>query len=382
VATIAESPPWSMTVDLERLREALNLGWSVAELRGRLRYGHVKPPGSLDYPFARDPRLALPMAAERSDIEQQIAARNAVSLLARRLGLDEVLPKRAETASATIRTLALNLEVALAEAERNGHRVTRVDTYPPESAVGKAWASTAEAIYYWDALIQDGLGVSATLLAAYRLGRGLSEAFWALNPDAPPGPESIATPPDPTTWEFLLGQGRRRILSSCLERLEASLPPLTRPAIEGPLSRWCWLVKEGQVRNRSEEAMVALRTQLQIWREVLIEARDPGSFAAFTPARLRLKRSFGFVLAMLPAVLLAAVGVALLTVAGYFFGSSTVSIGTAVLVAVVGTVTGLLGTARLRDSRDAERRRIVEARATILPRGVWVSAGRTRETSY
>ena len=70
----------------------------------------------------------------------------------------------------------------------------RPDAYPAGSEVGKAWEAAAEAIYYWDEQIQDGLGVSAELLAAYQLGRGLAEAFWALDPDAPePGTKPSVT---------------------------------------------------------------------------------------------------------------------------------------------------------------------------------------------
>ena len=47
----AVAPTYVTTTDLQRLRSALNLGWTVAELRGRIRYGHVEPPGTVDYQF-------------------------------------------------------------------------------------------------------------------------------------------------------------------------------------------------------------------------------------------------------------------------------------------------------------------------------------------
>ena len=49
------------TAVLEQVRAALNLGWSMAELRGRIRYGHVEPPGTVDYQFPREEFHALPI---------------------------------------------------------------------------------------------------------------------------------------------------------------------------------------------------------------------------------------------------------------------------------------------------------------------------------
>ena len=81
------------TVELEQLRGALNLGWSMAELRGRIRYGHVEPPGTVDYQFPREEFHALPIGGEHSLVEQQIATRVAVGLLADRFNLNQPLPK-------------------------------------------------------------------------------------------------------------------------------------------------------------------------------------------------------------------------------------------------------------------------------------------------
>src|SRR5436309_6928018 len=122
------------TPELDRLRAALNLGWSMAELRGRLRYGHVEPPGTVDYQFPREKFHALPIGGEHSLVEQQIAGRVAVGLLAQPFGLDGPLPNRKEAAaSETIRALAMDLESKLAAAERKGHPVVRPDTYPSDS---------------------------------------------------------------------------------------------------------------------------------------------------------------------------------------------------------------------------------------------------------
>jgi hypothetical protein len=374
------------TTDVQRLRQALNLGWSMAELRGRLRYGHVEPPGTVDYQFPREKFHALPIGGEHSLVEQQIAGRVAVGLLAQPFGLDGPLPNRKEAAaSETIRALAMDLESKLAAAERNGEPVARPDTYPAGSEVAKAWEEIADAIYYWDEQIQDGFGVSAELLAAYQLGRGLSEIFWALNPDAPepatmPTRQSTASPPDPGSWEFLLGPRRQLMLCTYLKLLEGALTPLSGPAVKGPLTRWCMLVTNKEVRNRPDEAQRALRLQLQNWREVLLGSRDPTSFAKHFGFKLALRQAFRVMQTLPLETALAGGGIALLAAAGYALGSDTSNKGLAVFASVLGffgvTGAGLLAKAKAQAAvlsghlREAFYRDIVAAQATVLPKDV------------
>jgi hypothetical protein len=375
----------STASDLDRIREALNLGWSMAELRGRLRYGHVEPPGTVDYQFPREQFHALPIGGEHSLVEQQIACRVAVGELAARFDLEEPLPNRKESAAETMKALAIALEDALDAAEENGQPLVGPDAYPAGSAVAKAWEAAAEAIYYWDAQIQDGLGVSAELLAAYQLGRGLAEAFWALNPDTPapttkPTLESTESPPHPGSWEFLLGPRRQLMLGSYLKLLEGALTPLSGPAVRGPLTRWCRLVADGQVRDRKQDALEALRGQLQNWRDVLLGSRDPTSFAKGFGLRQALRQALRVAQTLPLETLLGGLGIGLLALAGYFLGSDTSKTGTAVLASVLGffgvTGAGLLAWAKARAAvlsvhlREAFYRDIVEAQATVLPRGV------------
>jgi hypothetical protein len=386
MAAVAAAPAVPTSPELERLRAALNLGWSMAELRGRLRYGHVEPPGTVDYQFPRERFHALPIGGEHSLVEQQIATRVAVGQLAQGFGVDGQLPNRKESsASDTMKALAIELEDGLTEAERNGAAAVRPDTYSPDSAVAGTWEEAAEAIYYWDEQIQDALGVSAELLAAYQLGRGLSDAFWALNPDAPapatkPNLETTASPPDPGSWEFLLGPHRKLMLGAYLELLEGALAPLSGPAVRGPLGRWCTLVAGDQVRDRSQDALVALRAQLQNWRDVLLGSRDPVSFAKSFGFRLALRQALRVAQTLPLETALGLGGIALLAAAGYALGSNTSNSGVAVLASVVGffgvTGAGLLARAKAQAAvlsvhlREAFYRDIVEAQATVLPRGV------------
>jgi hypothetical protein len=373
------------TPDIEQLRAALNLGWSMAELRGRLRYGHVEPPGTVDYQFPREEFHALPLGGEHSLVEQQIATRVAAGLLAQRFELDGPLPERNEPASERIKSLAIELEQALAGAEKGGAATVRPDAFPAGSPVARAWEEIAEAIYYWDAQIQDGLGVAADLHAAYQLGRGLAESFWALNPEAPapatkPTLESTASPPDPGSWEFLLGPRRQLMFGAYLTLLEGALTPLSGPAVQGPLGRWCSLVGDGQVRDRSQDALEALRRQLQNWRDVLLGTRDPTSFAKGFGLRLAFRQAVTVVKTLPLETILFTGGIALMAIAGYFLGSHKTSSGLTVLASVLGffgvTGAGLLARAKAQAAvlsvrlREAFYRDIVEAQATVLPKGV------------
>ena len=369
------------TVELEQLRGALNLGWSMAELRGRIRYGHVEPPGTVDYQFPREEFHALPIGGEHSLVEQQIATRVAVGLLADRFALNEPLPQRKEPPSETIRTLAMDLEQKLQAAEK-GSAPMRPDAYPAGSEVAQAWEAAAEAIYYWDEQIQDGLGVSAELLAAYQLGRGLAEAFWALNPEAPepetkPSMASTESPPHPGSWEFLLGPRRQQMLGASLGLLEGAFAPLTGSAVRGPLTNWCALVANRQVRNRSE-ALVALRGQVHNWRDVLLGSRDPLSFAKGFGLKLAFRQALRVAQTLPLETFLLLAGIALMAAAGYALGSNTTKTGTAVAASVLGffgvTGAGLLARAKAQAAvlsvhlREAFYRDIVEAQATVLPK--------------
>ncbi len=380
MSTVAQARP--TTVELEQLRGALNLGWSMAELRGRLRYGHVEPPGTVDYQFPREEFHALPIGGEHSLVEQQIATRVAVGLLADRFSLNQPLPQRNESPPETIKALAMDLEQKLEAAEKNSAPV-RPDAFPAGSEVAKAWEAAAEAIYYWDEQIQDGLGTSAELLAAYQLGRGLAEAFWALDPEAPapekkPTLESIDSPPHPGSWEFLLGPRRQQMLGAYLAMLEGAFAPLSGSAVRGPLTRWCVLVSDKQVRNRPEAALVALRGQLHNWRDVLLGSRDPISFAKGFGLKLAFRQAFRVAQTLPLETFLLLGGIALMAAAGYALGSDTTRTGTAVAASVLGffgvTGAGLLARAKAQAAvlglhlREAFYRDIVEAQATVLPK--------------
>ena len=371
---MAATPPAQLPArrDTERLRAALNLGWSVAELRGRLRYGHSVPPGSVSYQFARTLH-ALPLGSEHTLTEQQIATRIAVALLAKRCELEAAVATASGEPTDWLRRLAIDLDKQLDASEARGEPVRPLDDYDPASKVGQAWDAVANAIYACDEAIQDRLAVFAELLAAYQLGRGLSETYWALDPTFPADDTPRLAP---QSWEFLLGKHRTELLGSYLKLLERDLPPLAVPAVQGSLDRWSRLVTTGRARGYPDAA-VRLLAQLQLWRDLLLGARDPATLAKKFGLAVAARQAKQVVRAFAFETLLAGAGIALLAGAGYWIGVNKTSSGWAMVASILGffgvTGAGLIARARARAQilaghlRDAFYSDIVSARATILP---------------
>jgi hypothetical protein len=232
--------------DLEQVREAFRLGWLVSELRGRCRLD------SLDHPLPRaieeqiPPRLphALPLATERKPGEVRIELSGGARQLSKALGLD---PKKLELVSKARKALEK----------------------PRAGANKKAlWTALADAFYDWDAFIQDTLLLQATQAAAYQLGRGLADTYWALEPgDATDGM---------TSCRFLLGPERHETLHRLTLRLSAYLGPLTVAAVTGSLASWRKYVKSLlEHRALDEGATLQLYRQGLLWRDLIRGERLP-----------------------------------------------------------------------------------------------------------
>src|SRR5215831_10933893 len=149
---------------------ALRLGWYVAEVRGRSRPGGPRPPGD-ELPSRGD--HVLPLRIERTAPELRAEAQAILHKLSGDLGVDAVT----DHDPAQSRTAVIGQQAdALAAAE-------------PQSAA---------AVAAWQALTAE----SDLRAAAYQLGRGLAEMYWALDPDA------ACDPLMPECWTFLLGAHR------------------------------------------------------------------------------------------------------------------------------------------------------------------------------
>ena len=168
------------------------------------------------------------------------------------------------------------------------------------------------------------------------------------------------------------------MLGAYLGLLEGAFAPLTGSAVRGPLTNWCALVAAGQVRNRSEAALLALRGQLRNWRDVLLGARDPISFAKGFGLKLAFRQALRVAQTLPLETFLLLGGIALMAAAGYALGSDTTRTGTAVVASVLGffgvTGAGLLARAKAQAAvlsvhlREAFYRDLVEAQATVLPK--------------
>lgn len=236
----------------------MRLGWTIAELRGRLFFGEADP-GRLitDMPYRQD--HALPLADERSTGEQLVEIKKLIPVLATRTQLDfKVTPETAAQcawfagcASAVERVLAL------------------ADAVPDQQSDewGSKWQQFAEGLYQWDADIQDCLtGLSFGESSAYQLGRGLAESSWALNPMSSEGTVS--------SWSYLLGTERCVLITRLIERIAPTLPPLNTQAIKGSLAAWQRVASDPAWRDQTDAAAI-FRQQIMVWRDLLLTDADP-----------------------------------------------------------------------------------------------------------
>lgn len=249
----------AVEVDLgpyDDIRAAFRLGWSVAEVRGRIRLGDDPILLRRDLPERHDG--ALPLYAERTPEEQHIEAMKVMAALGERCAVDtlvlpdaEVLPPDpGETPPALIRRLEIELERRRGAGEDG-------------SAL---WERITEVFRLWDQHIQDTLASGPFGRAsAYQLGRGLAETFWALDPSATSG--------DITSWQFLLGDGRREILWLLVDRLSFSMKAYTADAVKGSLGVWTGYVSA--TPHPPPGARRALMKQVTIWRDLLATDTDP-----------------------------------------------------------------------------------------------------------
>src|ERR1035437_5109732 len=147
-------PDQPVAVEPDRAKDLMRLGWAVAELRGRVGFG-LNDPGRLipAQPVRTD--HALPLAEERSQAELRIEIKGVVAALATRTGLafsgdgmedaDGNLPAK-DSCTGVQRVIDLGDAVP-----EDTDAATRAPT----------WSAFTEALYKWDAFIQDQLA-SAT----------------------------------------------------------------------------------------------------------------------------------------------------------------------------------------------------------------------------
>lgn len=333
----------------DTVRSAFRLGWAIAELRGRYRPDRIDNPIPDPGPAIVRTDHALPLANERSAAEQRIEVVHAVKGLSQELAVD--FPLGGQT-----RPEQLDPVLDALTARR------------PEQA---AWDRLTKALYGWDAQIQDTLVMRPSQAAAYQLGRGLSEVYWALHPE-------VGDANDARSWLFLLGPRRRATLARYAARLVAFLDPLVLPAVTTSLESWGQVA--GDERWRSQpDALTQLFAQGLMWRDLIRAERRPEDLDPVPVSDLfqevQLIRKLWS--AFWPQLALGIVGAAVLIlgIVGLVAGSTNRSLATAFAVLGVLGITLASGYAKAKASAASvlatfratiERERAGRA-ATLLP---------------
>jgi hypothetical protein len=263
-----EAPP----TDIEQVRYAFRLGWVIAELRGRYRPDRFgkREPGRQDS-FQRSDH-ELPLSNERSLTEIRIELFDAATDLSRELKL---APNDSQG-----RPLLTQIKPLLEAMEAdNADRELIWKGDPNRTSPAKRFFRTrkdepdrsclAYCFFKWDAQNQDDLVLNATQAAAYQLGRGLAETYWALHPERPAD--------EMGSWQSVLGPDRRETLLRLAGRLSAYFGPLVLAAIDGSLRAWSTLATSADPTRRNEpEVQPALFRQCLLWRDLIRGERQPG----------------------------------------------------------------------------------------------------------
>ena len=235
---------------LEVIR-ALRLGWYVAEVRGRNLPAGPKPPGN-ELPSGGD--HALPLRIERTPAARRAEAQAVLAKLSRELQVDTATVDDQEQS----RTAVIGQQAdVLAAAE------------PGTMAAAAAWDALSASIHELDSRAQDTLAAQSDMrAAAYQLGRGLAEAYWALDPGA------ACAPLTPQCWAFLLGRERCEELARLVGRLSAYFNPYCAPAVAGTLRLWQSIADDQEWRKGADDH---LYRQLRRWYELLVLSQDPST---------------------------------------------------------------------------------------------------------
>jgi hypothetical protein len=325
VAAVPQPEPGDAAALTAQVRQAIRLGWFIAEVRGRHWWRGQRPPVA---PVPVDPPYALPLRPERTPAESRGAARDAAAALALDLGVTRPFgqpPTGGPSFPERLMLLAGPLEAhdgALLNPPRG--TPTEVDVRSREAA----WAEVAALLHDWDCSIQDTLVSRSDVLAnGYLLGRGVAECYWALGPDE----ETPDAPPSSAAWTFLLGAARRTELSRLVGRVTPHLPPLTPTAVDGSLEAWgdvaahpAWRAAGGRDR---------LYEQYRRWYDLLVLGREPTTYVRPYALLHGWRTTLRAFRAFWPQLALAGASAAAVAAVAYFLGTSQ---GSALLTTLLG----------------------------------------------
>jgi hypothetical protein len=353
-----------------QIRDAMRLGWAVAEVRGRLRIGDDSRLATQRMPAHSGP--ALPLSIERSPAELRTEAQSVLSTLAAQWSTTysvSWLALRMRPTSAQDDGLppAAEGEETAAYVCRLGDSLRDARARKDDPAAQHCWDVLAEVFYKWDASIQDTFASQPFgTSSAYQLARGLAETFWALDPNAKPHAAD--------SWCFLLGPDRRKRLESLINRLSPWMHAYTADALKGSLAQWSRIPCNGR-RQPTDADLAALLRQIMVWRDLLLTGGDPMNLLEPKKGVAEARRVLPVVRGFIPELVLLAAAIIVLGLTAYLFAQRDSGVGTvtAVLAGLGITGAGILAwvkstaqdvTAQIR--RAMYGNMVVDA-ATLLP---------------
>jgi hypothetical protein len=267
----------AQTVSPNDSAAALRIGWTLAEVRGRLD----PKADQTDKPKQPPPALLLDGSNERSSVERQVEAVKILATLSKGGPIDfaaNILSFKTDWATGTsadaVKTLTasemLRYLVACLIWSRTAKDLSGTLGATPaldqdnKDTQDICWTRLALFLWAWDEAIQDQFATqNFGTASSYELGRALAESYWALDPTATSGPSS---------WSFLLGQDRVNALIENCRRLAPVIGTTTAGAVESTLSSWGTVAaKPGDY----EDPKSALEAQIICWRDLLVTGRDP-----------------------------------------------------------------------------------------------------------
>lgn len=328
--------------------KAIRLGWTLAEVRGRIRPdAPVPPPVNATSPAAN----ALRLRVERTSAELCTELQGVIGALARDLGVDEPVAQSCSTSrSADLHAATESLREARCAAAKAGK-----DEF---GETAQLWVALAEQISEFDAHIQDTLAAESDLQScAYQLGRGLAETYWASEP---------AETEHGGSWKFLLDQ-RCDELVRLTGRIAPTLHQYTACAVAGSLAIWREVVKADdwwtQPTTRDE-----LYAQVRRWYELLILEQDPTTLIEPFGFLRNIRTTTKSLRVFLPQLAGLGISLAVLLAAAFFATRGEHSTFTTIVTATVGFLGVSLSTvqAKLKSAAQAVTERLRQDAYTDL----------------
>ena len=383
--------------DLQEVQAAIRLGWLMAEVRGRARPDSLAWEG--EHPMARG-GWALPLASERSPVELGIERASALATVAtEQLHVDAVINADVLKDISSVPGLPPDLLDAGPDGPPTYAPLMRVivtkvlrERPEPSAKVSKDFVklvgALGEVLYHWDAAIQDSLVSASDRLAnGYELGRAVAETYWSLDPNAAAlVKESGTLLPNPESWQFLLGDERRGVISQLLQRLAPYFGPLVAPSVAASVEVWgtvvapqapkrhLWGTKRQKRKVRpntwwkAADAQSSLRRQVANWYSLLVAGLDPETLLK-PYAVLRSWRSAGKALRVLLAeAVVAVIGVALIAAFGVLMARASKNTTLETALAALGAVgiTGAGVQARIKAKTQSALARLAQDLSTDL----------------